>query len=116
QDATVAHGEAAVVANPHGAHLVTDVAMLALKPGSLMEVELAFAEAVRNALLLVELTLGERGVWRCLLRGRGRGLGDGEGGRRNERRHKCELRDSHGVILLLWRPVSCVVDLTTHTQ
>jgi hypothetical protein len=46
-----------------------------------------------------ELTLGDAGFQR----GRRRCLCEGDGRRRKERRHKCELRESHGVFLLLWR-------------
>jgi hypothetical protein len=99
EDPPIARSEAAVVANAHGVHLAMNVLVLPLKARGLTNIELAIAEAVGNASLLVDLALGDGGLL-CGMRGR---LSDGEGRRRKERRHKCELRDSHGVFLLLWR-------------
>ena len=83
----------------HHMHLAMNPSMLPLEACGLARIELATAKAVGNASLLVELALDDVGF----LRGRRRCLCDGDGRRRKERRHKCELRESHGVFLLLWR-------------
>ncbi len=58
EDAPIARSEAAVVANAHGVHLAMNVFVLPLKARGLTNIELAIAEAVGNASLLVELGVG----------------------------------------------------------
>src|SRR5579863_8791964 len=77
EDAAIARGEPAVVAGAHRLHLTMNAALLAFETRGLTTVELAGADTVGDASLLVELTLGERGL-RC---GRGRALSERHGRR-----------------------------------
>jgi hypothetical protein len=72
---------------------MTDASLLPFEPCGLATVQLARAEAVVDASLLVELALAD-GV---ILWGRRRGLCERDGGRCNNCRHKDELHESHGV-------------------
>jgi hypothetical protein len=90
----------------HHAHLAMDASVLPFEACGLARIETATAKAVGDASLLVELTLGD--AWfPC---GRRRCLCEGDGRRRKERRHKCELRESHGIFSFCGGGT-----LTTHT-
>jgi hypothetical protein len=87
-------------------HLAKNASMLPLKSCGLARIEAVIAKPVADASLLVELTLGD--AW--FQRGRRLCLCEGDGRRRKERRHKCELRESHGVFSFCGGGT-----LTTHT-
>ena len=95
------------MASTHHMHLAMNASMLPFEPCGLATVQLALPETVADASLLVELTLGQDGFLGSVCRR----LCESDGRRRKERRHKCELRESHGVFLLLLAAVLC-----PHTQ
>jgi hypothetical protein len=78
-NAAIHWGEAAVMPHTHGAHLVVNASVLALKTRGLARIEPACAHAIGDASLLVELALADG--W--IVRGRREGLGNGDGGRCN---------------------------------
>jgi hypothetical protein len=89
----IAHGEPTIVVRTHGAYFVANASLLPIEACGLATVELAVAEAVVDASLLVELALADGVIlwsWR-------RGLCKRDGGRCNDCRHKDELHESHGV-------------------
>jgi hypothetical protein len=107
KDAAVARRQPAVMPSAHHAHLAVDAAVLSFEADGLARIDTAAADAVPNASLLVELALGDGAPLRSLRRG----LCNGDGRRRNERRHKCKLRESHGCFSFCGGG-----SLTTHTQ
>ena len=76
EDMAVLAGEAAVVLGSHVVLFTVDTAFLALEVGGFARGELAGADALRDAVLLVVLALvdGGAGLGKCRLRGRGRGM------------------------------------------
>ena len=93
--ATVLHGQVAVVACTHHAHLAMNASLLPRKAHGLTGPELTASHAIGDTPVLVEFALPD-GLFLC---NRRRGLGKCKGGRCNQGRHKHELRESHGVSL-----------------